>query len=57
MNMKAIRKELSNISICIYLPVRFAHNLDRIEWDIPVNPEIITVSGFYSGAAINEVVM
>lgn len=37
---------LSNISICIYLPMRFAHNLDRLQWDKPVNPEIVTVSGF-----------
>lgn len=51
------KRVLSNISICIYLPMRFAHNLDRLEWDSPVNPEIVTVSGFYSGAAINEAVM
>lgn len=51
------KRELSNISICIYLPMRFAHNLDRLEWDTPVNPEIITVSEFWPGAAINVSVM
>lgn len=47
---------LSNISICTY-KYRFACNLDRLVWDTPVNPEIITVSGFCSGAAVNEAVM
>lgn len=51
------KRALSNISICIYLPMRFAHNLDRLEGDTAVNPKIITVSGFSCGAAINEAVM
>lgn len=37
--------------------MRFALNLDRLEWDTPVNPEIKTVSEFWSGAAINEAAM
>lgn len=45
---------LSNISIYIYLPMRFAHNLDKPEGDTPVNPKIITVSVFSSEVAINE---
>lgn len=34
--------------------MRFAHNLNRLEGDTLVNPNIITVSEFWSGAVINE---
>lgn len=42
------------ITIYIYLPMRFAHNSDGLEGDTPVNPKIITVLVFSSGAAIKE---
>lgn len=38
------KRALSNICICIHLPMRFARNLDGLERDTPLNPEIITVS-------------
>lgn len=49
-----MQRECCQFFTSVYLAVRFAHNLDRLEGDTLVNPNISTVSGFWSGAVINE---
>jgi len=48
------KRELSNSSIGIYLPMRFAHNVNRLESDTPINPKFLTVSWLSSSVSINE---